>query len=143
MTNAYTRLDQALRDLIEAYTEIEEELESKHADDEDSFAHAMIEALEGAIESSIEERDVTTNAMAAILSNLTEALEQLDPAAFDEDSSDEDEDEEEEEEDEDLEDSDIDYDIDEDSEVEDIDDDEEEEEEEEGEEYEEEEDDDD
>ena len=85
MSNAYARLDQALKDLVEAYTEVEAELEDKYSDDEDSFSHAVIEALETAIESTIEEQDISTSALAGVFANMTEALEQLDPSAFDED----------------------------------------------------------
>lgn len=88
MSNAYVRLDQALRDLIEAYTEIEAELEDKFGGDEDSFSHAVIEALEAAIEGAIEEQDISTVSLAGVFANLTEALEQLDPSAFDDDEDD-------------------------------------------------------
>ena len=87
MSNSYAKLDQALKDLLEAYTELEEENESKFGDDEDSYSHAMIEALETSIESALEEHDVSTTVFAAVLSNLTEALEQLDPSAFDEEAA--------------------------------------------------------
>lgn len=87
MASSYAKLDQALKDLIEAYTELDEELEEKYGDDEDSFSHAMIEALETSIESAIEEYDTSTSSFATVLSSLTEALEQLDPSAFDEDES--------------------------------------------------------
>jgi hypothetical protein len=85
MANAYNRLDQAILDLIEAYSALESEVEEKCAGDEDSYAHAIIEALETSLESSIDESDIATNQFAAILSNLTEALEQLDPSAFEDD----------------------------------------------------------
>lgn len=87
MANTYTKLDQALKDLIEAYNELEEEVGEKYEDDEDAYAHAIIEALETSVESAIEEHDSSTTQFATILSNLTEALEQLDPSAFDEDES--------------------------------------------------------
>jgi hypothetical protein len=107
MGDAYTKLDQALKDLIEAYTEIESELDDKHGDDEESFSTAIIEVLETAVESAIDEQDSDTRSIATILSNLSEALEQLDPSAFDaEETEDADEDEEEDE----------DYDIDDDDE---------------------------
>ena len=41
-----TKLDQALRDLIEAFTELEEELDEKYGDDEDTYSTAVIEGLE-------------------------------------------------------------------------------------------------
>ncbi len=82
MARASSKLEQALRDLIEAYTELEEGLEQKHGEDEASFSHAVDEALEAAIETAIEETDASTNVFGAILSNLTESLERLDPNAF-------------------------------------------------------------
>ena len=87
MSNPHERLDNALKDLIEAYTEIEAVLEEKHGDDEDNFSHAIIEMLEGAIEAATEEQGLSTQALAAIFSNLNEALEQLDPSAFEDDES--------------------------------------------------------
>jgi uncharacterized coiled-coil protein SlyX len=87
MSSSYTNLDQALKDLVEAFAELEEEVEDKFSDDEDSYSHAMVETLETSIESALEEHDVTTASFANLLSNLTEALEQLDPSAFDDDET--------------------------------------------------------
>ena len=89
MSSAYARLDQAVKDLLDAYIEIDDELQSKHSEDEDSFSNAMIEALETSLESALEEHDISTGALAGIFSNFTEALEQLDPSAFDADEDDE------------------------------------------------------
>lgn len=85
MVSSFKKLDQALRDLIEAYTELEEEISSKTGDDEDAFSSAIIETLETSMESAIEEHDFSTAGFAAVLSNLTEALQELDPAAFEDD----------------------------------------------------------
>ena len=90
MANSYQKLDQALKDLVESYAEIETELEEKHGDDEEALSHALIEALETSIEGALEEHDYSSANFAGVLSLLTEALEQLDPAAF-EDSSEDDE----------------------------------------------------
>lgn len=84
MSTPYERLDEAMRDLIGAYMQIQDKLETEHGDDEDSIAHGLTEALETALESGLEEHDVNTSAMASMLSNTTDALEQLDPSAFDE-----------------------------------------------------------
>jgi hypothetical protein len=141
MSTPYERLDQAMKDFIEAYLQIQDELETKHGDDEDSVANGVTESIETAIESALEEHDISTGSMATILSNMTEALESLDPSAFDDDEE-EDEEYEVEEitddeiEDIDLEDGDEEY---EDDDSDDADEDEEEDEEE----YEEDEDDDD
>ena len=84
------RLQQALIDLIESYAELESKAEEQFVDDEESYAHAMVENLETSLESAIDEGDISTGQFAALLANLSEALEQLDPSAFE---SDEDEDE--------------------------------------------------
>lgn len=103
MADSFTKLDQALKDLIEAYSALEEEFDEKYGEDEDAFSSAMIEALETSIENAIDEQDSSTSVFATVLSSLSEALEQLDPAAFEES-------EEEEEEDEDYDLDDVDYD---------------------------------
>ena len=88
MANSYVKLDQALKDLIEAYVEVEEELEAKHGEDEEAYTHAVMEVLETSIEGAVEEQDSSTGAFATILSMLTEALEQLDPSAFEDEDAD-------------------------------------------------------
>ncbi len=93
MVSSFKKLDEAIQNLIEAYTELEEEISEKVGDDEDAFSHSIIEALETSIESAIEETDFSTAGFAAVLSNLTESLEELDPAAFEEAEEDEDEEE--------------------------------------------------
>lgn len=82
MANSYAKLDQALKDLVEAFAEVETELEEKHGEDEEALSHAVIEALETAVEGALEEHDYSSSSFAGLLSLLTEALEQLDPAAF-------------------------------------------------------------
>ncbi len=91
MVSLYKKLDEALQNLVEAYIELEDQITEKVGDDEDAFTHSIIEALETSIETAIEEHDFSTNGFAAILSNLTEALEQLDPVAFDDDEEEDDE----------------------------------------------------
>jgi hypothetical protein len=87
------RLEQAIIDLIESYAALESSAEEKHGDDEDSYAHAMIESIETSLESAIDEGDISTGQFAAMLANLSEALEQLDPSAFEgEDDEEEDDD---------------------------------------------------
>ena len=90
MASSFSKLDQALQDLIEGFTNLEAEISGKYAEDEDSYSHAIVEVLETSIESALEEHDVTTSTFALLLSSLMEALEQLDPLAFedDEDSDD-------------------------------------------------------
>ena len=82
MAKAYAKLDQSLKDLVEAFAEVETELEEKHGEDEEALSHAVIEALETAVEGALEEHDYSSSSFAGLLSLLTEALEQLDPAAF-------------------------------------------------------------
>jgi hypothetical protein len=95
MVSSFKKLDEAIQNLIEAYTELEEEISEKVGDDEDAFSHSIIEALETSIESAIEETDFSTAGFAAVLSNLTESLEELDPAAFEEEGEEGEEDDEE------------------------------------------------
>ena len=108
MPNSYAKLDQALSDLIEAFSELEVELDEKCGEDEESYNSALIETVEAAIENALDEQDSSTGVVASILSSLTEALEEIDPSAFDDieeeadyDLDDVDIDEEEEEDDED------------------------------------------
>ncbi len=89
MGNSNTKLDQALRDLIEAFRGIREKLDEKHGEDEDAFEGAIMEVLEASIENAIEEEDISSHAFAEMLDLLTEALEQYDPAAFDDADEDE------------------------------------------------------
>jgi len=86
MADSFAKLDQALKDLIEAYTQLEEEYEEKFSDDDEAFSSAMIEALETSIENAIDEQDSSTSLFANMLSSLSEALEQLDPAAFEDET---------------------------------------------------------
>lgn len=88
-----SKLDQALIDLMEAFVEIEEKMASKFGDEEDSFTNALVETLETSIEGALEETDMSTSGFATFLSCLSEALEQLDPGAFEEDEEEEDEEE--------------------------------------------------
>jgi ribonuclease E len=89
MANSFSKLHQALRDLIEAYTELEEELDEKCSDDDEAFSNEMIEALETSIESAIEEQDSSTAFFATMLASLSEGLKQVDPSAFDEEEGEE------------------------------------------------------
>lgn len=125
MGKKHNKLDQALKDLIESYVELEEELSAKHRDDEDALNAGIIEVLETSIEGALEEHDYSSSKFANLLSVLTESLEQIDPAAFegeeDEDYNmsevDYDEDES------DIDDADLDEDMDEDEDGDDDDDD--------------------
>lgn len=82
MADSFGKLDQALKDLIEAYTELEQQLDEKYGDDDEAFSNAVIEALETSIESALDDQDSDTGFFGGVLSRLSEALEQLDPAAF-------------------------------------------------------------
>ena len=53
MAKSFSKLDQALKDLIEAYGQIEEEYSDKFAEDEESYSAAIMEVLETSIESAI------------------------------------------------------------------------------------------
>ena len=95
MAKTLAKLDQALQDLFTAYNEIELELNEKFTDEEE-VANGLIEILETSIDSAMDDTDTTSNVVAMILSNMSDALEQIDPAAF-EGGEDEEEDEDEEE----------------------------------------------
>lgn len=112
-----TKLDQAFSELLQAFAELENELDKKFADDEEGFSTAILEAIESAIDTAIEDTDSSTGAVAQVLAAFTEALEEIDPSAFDEVEDDDEDDS-----DYDLEDADIDdYDEDEDEEEDDDD----------------------
>ena len=116
MVDSFAKLDQALKDLIEAYSELETELSGKFENDDEAFSTAVIEVLETSIEGALEEQDVETKAFANLLTLFSDALEQIDPVAF-EDAVEEDEDAEGEyEDDDDLDYDDLDDDEDEDEE---------------------------
>lgn len=89
MGHSSSKLNQALIDLIEAFTALDEEMSEKFGDDEDSYAGALIETLETTIEAAIDEQEVSTNAIAGLLSSLSQALEQIDPSAFEEEEEEE------------------------------------------------------
>ena len=88
MANSLSKLNQALRDFIEAYIELHEDLDEKLGADEDSFNHAIVESLETTIDSALEEVDFSSTQLANMLSFISDALEQLDPSAFDQDEDD-------------------------------------------------------
>ncbi|MCC6219779.1 MAG: hypothetical protein IT291_00905 [Deltaproteobacteria bacterium] len=88
MASTHAKLDEALSNLIEAYAELEEEIDQRFGDDEDAFEHKIIEVLETSIETALENQDASTNLFATIVSALSEALEQMDPTAFDEEEED-------------------------------------------------------
>jgi len=83
MTSSFAKLDQALGDLIEAYSELGETLEEKYGEDEEAFSTAVVEALESCLETAMEENDVSSGFVATLLASFTEALEEVDPSAFD------------------------------------------------------------
>lgn len=108
MPSSTKKLDQALIDLASAYSELETQLTEKHGDDQEALAGALVEVLEAAIDTALEEEGISTGRFASMLTAVTEALEQIDPSAFDEGG--------EEEYEYDIDDSDIDLDDDDDDE---------------------------
>jgi len=88
MANSTSKLDQALQDLIEAYAALEEEIDERCGEDEEAFATSLIEALEASIDTAVEACDVDTHMVANMISALSEAMESLDPDAFDGEESD-------------------------------------------------------
>ena len=92
MANSVSKLEQALRELIEAYGELEEKFKEKYQDDVDAISAAVVEAFEPAVDEAIDYQDSSTGKFAEILTYLQEALEQLDPSAFEGENEDEDDD---------------------------------------------------
>lgn len=82
MSNAITRFDQALVELIDSFMNLESEMDSKFGDDPETYEQAVLEAVETSIESAIEEQDSSTSFFANLLSCLSEGLETVDPSAF-------------------------------------------------------------
>lgn len=82
MSNSVSKIDQALSDLVEAFSELEAEFSEKYADDEEALEHALAEVLETSIDSALEEHDCTPGFFATLINILSEGLEQLDPSAF-------------------------------------------------------------
>ena len=92
MAKSASNLEQALIELIDGYIELESTANKAYGDDEDSFSNSVIEGLETSLDSAIEESNISTAQFATLLANLSEALEQIDPSAFEEDVFDEEED---------------------------------------------------
>lgn len=92
MAKRASNLEQALIELIDGYLELETNSNKAYGDDHDSFSNSVIEGLETSLDSAIEESNISTSQFATLLANLSEALEQIDPSAFEEDVFDEEED---------------------------------------------------
>lgn len=145
-TKAAEKIIDALTQLVEGFAELQEKLEEDYdperTEDEteeseakpevegSSLEDALVTEIRAAVEAVIENEDCAPEDLASIVSALTDALEEIAPEVFTQESE-EDEEDEEEDEDIDLDDEDEDYDEDEDEEDEDEDEDEEDEEEEE------------
>ncbi len=144
-TKAAEKIIDALTQLVEGFAELQEKLEEDYdperTEDEteeseakpevegSSLEDALVTEIRAAVEAVIENEDCAPEDLASIVSALTDALEEIAPEVFTQESE-EDEEDEEEDEDIDLDDEDEDYDEDEDEEDEDEDEDEEDEEEE-------------
>jgi Sec-independent protein translocase protein TatA len=129
-TKAAEKIIDALTQLVEGFAELQEKLEEEYdperKDDDDdasegeesnsSLEDALVTEIRAAVESVIENEDCAPEDLASIVSALTDALEEIAPEVFTQESEEEDEEEEYEEEDEDidLDDEDDDYDEDED-----------------------------
>jgi hypothetical protein len=119
----------ALSQLLQAFTQLQEEVEEEYGSEEDNddveseanpdVESGLITEIRSAIESVIETDDYGTDDFAALISTFTESLEEIDPDIFE--SDDDDEEEEEDDDDEEYDD------IDDDEEYEEEDDDDEEE----------------
>lgn len=142
-TKAAEKIIDALTQLVEGFAELQEKLEEDYdperTEDEteeseakpevegSSLEDALVTEIRAAVEAVIENEDCAPEDLASIVSALTDALEEIAPEVFTQESE-EDEEDEEEDEDIDLDDEDEDYDEDEDEEDEDEDEEDEEEE---------------
>ncbi|MBN8549170.1 MAG: hypothetical protein J0M12_07655 [Deltaproteobacteria bacterium] len=113
---AAEKIIDALTQLMEGYAELQESLEHDYgvdpeASDEDNEANAELDTallteVRAAVESIIENEDYTAEEVGAVISALTDALQEIDPDIFTEETEEEDED------DDDLDDDDDDDDLD-------------------------------
>ena len=129
---ATEKIMDALSMLLEGFTELQDSVEEELGSDEDSdddtdatenpdIESGIIAELRIALESVIETEDYTTEDFAALISTLTETLEEIDPEIFEQDDSESDEDEYDDEDDDDDSEDDEDLDDDDYEEVEDDD----------------------
>jgi len=92
-TQAGDKIIEALTQLMEAYQELQESVENElgeteeEEEDEDSDINsevdlAIINELRASIEAVIDTEDFATEEIAAAISSLTEALEEIDPDVF-------------------------------------------------------------
>ena len=139
-TKAAEKIIDALTQLVEGFAELQEKLEEdydpeREGDDDketegeessSSLEDALVTEIRAAVESVIENEDCAPEDLASIVSALTDALEEIAPEVFTQESEEEDEEEEEEEYDEDEED---DIDLDDDDDDDEYDEDEEDEDE--------------
>jgi segregation and condensation protein B len=146
-TKAAEKIVEALTQLVEGFSELQEQLENDYNpgegeekdEDEDEESEessdledALVTEVRAAVESVIENEDCAPEDLASVISALTGALEEVAPEVFAEEESEEEEEEQEEEyededdEDIDLDDEDFDYDEDDEEEEEDEDEDEDE-----------------
>ena len=88
MSNAAEKIDIALKELLEAFSELEQDLDEKHGDDEDAYQSLLAETFESSIETAVEESGTSTTLVATLVSSLSEGLEALDPSVFEDDSDD-------------------------------------------------------
>jgi len=86
MSRAAEKVDGALRDLLEAFAELEQDLDEKHGDDEDAYQSLLAETMEGSIEAAVEDSGTSTTLVATLISSLSDGLESLDPSVFDDDT---------------------------------------------------------
>jgi len=111
MASKVTRkITEALSDLLQAYSELLEGLQTEFGISEDSETEASEEAADelesslvnevrAALELVMDQDDYAADDIAALITSLTEALEEIDPTIFEAAEEEEDEDEEEDDED--------------------------------------------
>lgn len=82
MASSFDKFHNAVRDLLESYAKLEQDLEAEAEGDEEVLAASIAENAETAIESAMDDLDVEGSQVGELLSALSDALEAVDPAAF-------------------------------------------------------------
>ena len=83
MADEIAKLEAQLKDFAEVYKSVRAKLCVQHGDDDDAVDSAMVEILTSAMESVIDELEFDTADLATFAGCLMEAVEVLDPSAFD------------------------------------------------------------
>ena len=84
MSASNSKFDQALRDLLISYNELEDEISAKFGGDDGDFGSAISETIEASLDTAIDDSATETIQAARLATLLLGAVESLDPDAFEE-----------------------------------------------------------